>query len=413
MNYLLFEDERFQNLLPLVYFRPVWELRCGALELWQKIALHTSQKLHFLARPYLLDYYLNPRLTWTTLREDDETFALNGRGIFDAGNLGLLTSLQIGEMLISDSQPLAFRILHKDLRKLLTNGVVDTSKCLQRLKPVACEAKLINYPWDAIDWNGLEIGKDFSSGPSSGQVLSQPQVGAHLLNPEKIYIAPNVVIEPGVVLNAGKGPIWIEEGARVMANSVVMGPAFIGRESIVKIGAKIYENTSIGPVCKVGGEIEDTIIQGYSNKQHDGFLGHSYLGSWVNLGAGTNNSDLKNNYGEITVYLNGEAVFTGRQFLGLIMGDHSKSAINTMFNTGTIVGVNCNIFGADMPPKFVPSFSWGGTREYRPYDFNKAVEVAKKVMGRRQRSFTENDLALFRSVKNLAETVEKRTISDA
>ena len=167
-----------------------------------------------------------------------------------------------------------------------------------------------------------------------------------------------------------------------------------------------YENTTIGPWCKIGGELEESIVQGYSNKQHDGFLGHAYLGSWVNLGADTNNSDLKNNYGIITALVNGEPVSTGSQFVGLMMGDHSKSAINMMFNTGTIVGVNSNIFCAGMPPKFVPSFSWGGDTK-TAYGFEKAVEVAAAVMKRRKIVFSDADMAIFKAVWQKAKTLER------
>ena len=203
------------------------------------------------------------------------------------------------------------------------------------------------------------------------------------------------------------GPVWIDDGVTVMANAVLEGPLYIGKDSKIKIAAKIYENTTIGPLCKIGGEVEGSIIQGYSNKQHDGFLGHAYLGSWVNLGADTNNSDLKNNYGMIQALLNGEKVDTGSQFVGLMMGDHSKSGINVMFNTGTIVGTNCNIFGAEMPPKFVPSFSWGGAAGFAEYQFEKAINVAKTVMSRRKVEFTKNDRHLFENVHQLAEKLEK------
>ncbi|MFQ5584711.1 MAG: hypothetical protein ACE5GL_09785, partial [Calditrichia bacterium] len=210
-----------------------------------------------------------------------------------------------------------------------------------------------------------------------------------------------------VVIDAENGPVWIDEDAVIMANAVLEGPIYIGKKSRIKIGAKLYENTTIGPVCKIGGEVEGSIIQGYSNKQHDGFLGHAYLGSWVNLGADTNNSDLKNNYGMIRVLLNGKPVNSGKRFLGLMMGDHSKTAINTMFNTGTIVGVNCNIFGAGMPPKFVPSFSWGGAEGIADFILDKAMHIAKNVMARRNVEFTHRDEQLFKEVRRYSSKIEK------
>jgi UDP-N-acetylglucosamine diphosphorylase/glucosamine-1-phosphate N-acetyltransferase len=169
----------------------------------------------------------------------------------------------------------------------------------------------------------------------------------------------------------------------VMPNAVITGPAFIGDYSIIKAGAKIYSGTSIGTRCKVGGEVEASIIQSYSNKQHDGYLGHSYIGSWVNIGADTNTSDLKNTYGNVNVYVNGESVNTGLQFVGLTMGDHAKTGINVMFDTGTVVGISSNVYGAALPPKFVPSFSWGEGRSLTVYELDKAVETARRMMMRR------------------------------
>jgi UDP-N-acetylglucosamine diphosphorylase/glucosamine-1-phosphate N-acetyltransferase len=179
---------------------------------------------------------------------------------------------------------------------------------------------------------------------------------------------------------------------------LIQGPAFIGKGSVVKAHSSIYHDTSIGEVCKVGGEIEATIIHSYTNKQHDGFLGHSYIGSWVNLGASTNNSDLKNNYSSVSVLIKGKNVDTKSQFVGLIMGDHSKTAINTMFNTGTIVGVSSNIFGSGFPPRYIPSFSWGGSDFIRNYDIEKCLEVARVVLGRRKIQLTQAEEELLRDV---------------
>jgi UDP-N-acetylglucosamine diphosphorylase/glucosamine-1-phosphate N-acetyltransferase len=193
-----------------------------------------------------------------------------------------------------------------------------------------------------------------------------------------------------------------------MSQSVIQGPAYIGKNSIVKIGAKIYHETTVGEVCKVGGEIENAIFQSYSNKQHDGFLGHAYLGRWVNLGAATNNSDLKNNYAKISVKHNGRVVDTGLQFLGLIMGDHSKTAIGTLFNTGTIVGVSSNIFGAGFQPRAIPSFAWGGSEFIKEYKLEKALEVAEIVMSRRNKKLTDAMKTLFSDVFKFTEHERKR-----
>jgi UDP-N-acetylglucosamine diphosphorylase/glucosamine-1-phosphate N-acetyltransferase len=182
---------------------------------------------------------------------------------------------------------------------------------------------------------------------------------------------------------------------------------YIGEGSQIKSCARIYDNVCIGKVCKVGGEVEDSIILPFTNKQHSGFIGHAYLGSWVNIGADTNCSDLKNNYGSVKVYVNGEVVDSGSQFLGVIMGDHTKTAINTMFNTGTIVGFSCNIFGAGFPSKYIPSFSWGGADAVTTYDIQRSIETARRAMIRRDHVMTESDERLFKKIFDLT-TKERR-----
>ncbi|MBI3004934.1 MAG: transferase, partial [Ignavibacteriales bacterium] len=213
----------------------------------------------------------------------------------------------------------------------------------------------------------------------------------------------------GVVIDTEDGPVIIGKNVKVFPNATIIGPVFIGDNSWIKVGAQIYENTSIGPVCKVGGEVEETIIHSYSNKQHAGFLGHSYIAPWVNLGADTNNSDLKNNYGNVKVYVNGQQVDTGLQFVGLTMGDHSKAAINSMFNTGTVVGVCSNIFGFGFPPKYVPSFSWGAAGEtFTTFSIDKAIEVARRVMARRKIELTATEEKLFRKIFELTSDDRKK-----
>jgi UDP-N-acetylglucosamine diphosphorylase/glucosamine-1-phosphate N-acetyltransferase len=214
----------------------------------------------------------------------------------------------------------------------------------------------------------------------------------------EVYAHPTATIGLGVILDATDGPIVIGRGARIMPNAVIMGPVVIGNDSIVKASAKIYEGTTIGPVCKVGGEIENAIFQGYANKQHDGYVGHSFIGEWCNLGADTNTSDLKNDYSNVRVQIEGEEIDTGSMFVGLLLGDHSKCAINTQFNTGTVVGVSSNIFDAGFPPKWIPSFSWGGAQGFVDYRFEKAMQVAEIVTGRRNIVQSEAERTLLREL---------------
>jgi len=405
---VLFEDEKFTNFLPVVYFRPVWEVICGARMLIEKIEKLIGTRVYFSARDHLQRYYLSPDRNWQNLPADQEILAINSRWIANREELRNIRMLKSGEALYSNDNLVAVKVPIKKFAEWVEGGVLQTGKISGDISRISTPVTLLNFIWDAIEFNGKEIEKDFRNfvqrPTQSGEIFK----GVHLIHPEQIHIEKGTVIKPGVVIDATDGPVWIEENVHIMANAVLLGPLFIGRGSTIKVAAKIYENTTIGPVCKIGGEVEESIIQGYSNKQHEGFLGHSYLGSWVNLGADTNNSDLKNNYGNITVFLNGKPIQTGKMFLGLIMGDHSKTAINTMFNTGTIVGVNCNIFGSGMPPKFVPSFSWGGSEGFQEYRLDKALEVARKMMERRHQPFSDHYRKLFEEVYEQTKRMEER-----
>lgn len=279
----------------------------------------------------------------------------------------------------------------------IKDGVIPTS-WFEGLPVEEIDGTFIRYPWDLVHHNAGQIRRDFACFNRGGQILGKIYPNVTLLEEKNIYIAAGAKIKPGVVLDAEDGPIYIDEGATIMANACLLGPVFVGAKSTIKMGAKIYEGTCIGEVCKVGGEVEESIIHSYSNKQHEGFLGHAYLGQWVNLGADSNNSDLKNNYSTVKVYVNGEMVDSGLLFVGLIMGDHSKCGINTMFNTGTVVGVMSNIFGAGYPAKFIPSFTWGGIEGMETYDCEKALEVARRVMARRKITLSTAQEKMLRQV---------------
>lgn len=266
------------------------------------------------------------------------------------------------------------------------------------------EARLLSFPWQLIEFSAPAIADDFARMPFRGQ--SEDSVvypGVHIVDPEHVLIGEKAVIRSGVVLDATGGPIVIGDRAVIMPNASIVGPVSVGPDAIVKAGAKILEGTSIGAVCKVGGEVEETIFGAYSNKQHDGFIGNSYLGEWVNIGAASNNSDLKNNYSPVRMWCAGSVRETGRQFLGLLMGDHTKTGINTLFNTGTVVGFNCNIFSSEMPATFVPSFSWGHGGHMTPYDIEKAMNTAAVVMERRRVKFSAAHQQLFRKIHELSE----------
>jgi UDP-N-acetylglucosamine diphosphorylase/glucosamine-1-phosphate N-acetyltransferase len=264
------------------------------------------------------------------------------------------------------------------------------------------EARLLSYPWQLIEHNAACIADDFACLPTRGQAADAVVFpGVHIVAAERVVVGRKASIRAGVVLDASEGPVMVGDGAVVMPNATVVGPVAIGAGSVVKAGARLLGGTSVGKVCKVGGEVDETIFSDYSNKQHDGFLGHSYVGSWVNIGAASNNSDLKNNYGPVRMWCAGELRETGRQFLGLVMGDHTKTGINAVFNTGTVVGFNCNVYSSEMPGSFVPSFSWGHGLDMIPYDLEKAMQTAALAMGRRGVEFTAAHRRLFERVHDL------------
>ena len=402
MKIVLFEDSGFKNLLPLTYFRPVWELRCGIYELKEKVKhyLPTSD-LYYSARQYLMDHYLLPS-TLLSPGSGEEYLFINGRLLMGVDDSEKILSIPEKTVYISGNSIVAWRGDWQSPDKYLDEGLILDEPLLNDFSQQQVHFRLIDYPWDLIDSNGEEIVNDCQKSTGFGKLNGRNGPGVHVLGKDNLYLADSVRLMPGVVIDAESGPVWIDENVQVLPQAVLQGPLAIGSDSMIKVGAKIYKNTSIGPVCKVGGEVEESVFHSYTNKQHDGFLGHSYLGSWINLGADTNNSDLKNNYSPISVMLNKHKIDTGKRFLGAIIGDHSKTAINTMINTGTIIGVCSNIFGEGFPPKNIPSFSWGGSSGFVKYDFDKAVEVARIVMERRKITFTENHLKLFHAVKDLS-----------
>jgi UDP-N-acetylglucosamine diphosphorylase/glucosamine-1-phosphate N-acetyltransferase len=310
-----------------------------------------------------------------------------------------ILSQEAGEGTYEDDHAVGQDSLAEKLPKQLLD-LIDQHG-LKRLE--VSDARLLSFPWQIIEENPRAIEDDFQKSPFRGQ--SEEAVvypGARMVGEENILVGEGVVVKPGVVLDASSGPIVINDGATVMANAVVLGPAYIGRNSVVKAGAKILEGTSIGDVCKVGGEVGNTVFGNYSNKQHDGFVGHSYIGEWVNIGAGANNSDLKNNYSAVRMWCAGMVRETGRQFLGFIMGDHTKVGIGATFNSGTVVGFNCNIYGSEAPNRFVPSFSWGRGAEMSDYVLEKAMLTAQVVMERRDVKFTDAHQQVFQRIFDLS-----------
>lgn len=402
----IFEDENYVNFLPLVYTRPVYDLRCGILTLREKISsFFPSFNLVLHSRNYLSKCLRerNPKININRFDGTDILY-INGRLLIDKSVFAEINKLKSGSALFDSSGfVIAANISAKNISSLAddSSGYLSFGS-LNNLARIESGVKLKQYPWELVNENGAEIANDFtrimkSAPKSKGRIF----VSVEFKNKKNIFIGSQTIIDPFVYMDASNGPIYIGNDVHIMSHSYIQGPVSIGNNSIIKSGSSVYHNTSIGEYCKVGGEVDSSIIQSYSNKQHEGFLGHSYLGSWINIGAATNNSDLKNNYENISVLLNGKPVDTGSQFAGLIMGDHSKTAIGTLFNTGTIVGVSCNIFGAGFPPRYIPSFAWGGSDFIKQYDIKKALQAARIVLTRREKELTPNEEELLKTVFEL------------
>ena len=395
MNLILSDDlENRMDLLPLTFTRPAGDLRVGILTIQDKWKHLSGEQTSLLGDPYL-------RLKYTPIVEDDN-FVVDSRLLPTAELLAEVAQLQKGEGITIDGYLIAARldgddtILFYNNRKSLTLNT----------KPHATISR-INNTWDIFTLNEQEIERDFkllTAGRKSAELSSTNRY----LQPERIFVEEGAKAEFAIINPAG-GYVYLGKDSEVMENAVIHGSLALCEHSCIKIGAKIYGATTRGPHTKCGGEVNNSVIWGYSNKGHDGFLGNSVLGQWCNLGADTNNSNLKNNYAEVKLwsYAKHRFVKTGLQFCGLIMGDHSKSSINTMFNTGTVIGVSCNIFGTGFPRNFVPSFSWGGADSgYEQYPLKNALTTAQIMMARRDIALDDVETAILTHV--FEETLELR-----
>jgi len=404
MEICIFEDLYVERLEPLSYSRPVFDLICGINSLRAKILRAYSGINYSLHCRQYLEHFVKQKNPGRNVNkvESDKCLFINGRTLAPL-NMKELISIEDGEdkVYVNNHSIVAARLSGKNLEKVKQSLTDLLSMAdFDGVKVENTEIKCIDYIWDLITNNSeqFKIDFDYLMTNKKEKILGKVYDGAYLVEKERIFIDEGAVIKPGAVLDASEGPIYIDKEAIVFANAVVENSVYLGEKSQIKSCARIYDNVSIGKVCKIGGEVEDSIIHPYTNKQHSGFLGHAYLGSWVNIGADTNCSDLKNNYGTVKIYVNGEVVDSGVQFLGLIMGDHTKTAINTMFNTGTIVGFSCNIFGAGFPPKYIPSFSWGGSEALTSYEISRSIETAKRAMARRNYVMSEHEEKLFKKI---------------
>ena len=379
-NIILFDDQ-VESLYPLTLTRPASALRVGILTIAEKWEKYLDGIANYMTHEYLADkYHINIK--------DDNLF-INGRLLPNEKIVRLIKDLGLNQALLYKEELVAARI---DSKKL--NGILgeDDSGYLDGTDITSLESvvEYIHRPYDIFTKNDQEIRKDFE--------LITKDRKSQIIPKEVSTKGFKIFIEPGAEvdlcrLNSSTGPIYIGKNAKIMDAAVIRGPFALCDHAVVKMSAKIYGATTVGPYSKVGGEIKNCVFQAHSNKSHEGYLGDSVIGQWCNLGADTNSSNLKNNYAEVKIwdYSEGRFTKTGLQFCGLIMGDHSKCGINTMFNTGTVVGVNCNIYGSGFPRNFIPSFSWGGASGYMTYQLDKAFETAEKVLARKNLQLTQED----------------------
>jgi len=389
------ETENSLDFFPFTVMHCEWEIRCGALRIVDKIkAIFPQQNIVFQGREkHIASFLKRENLTNKIVKNIpsliifanvifDFDFAnkiLNEINNFENKNLIFVDekNITVGYFIISDFENFS----ENNLSDFITVKIGTVNK--------------INYLWESLDFQTEQINKDVEL--MKIRSIQTPNFYPKVIfkNVKNIFIGENVKIDEGTILDATNGAIIIDDNAKIMYNSVIFGSCYVGKNSTVKVGSKIYQNCSFGENCKIGGEIENSIFHAFSNKQHDGFIGNSYIGEWVNFGAGTNNSDLKNNYSNITVQLPHKIVETNRQFLGLLCGDHSKSAINSAFSTGTVLGVSTMFANSSLSPKFIPSLKWCFEGKIEDYEIEKAIETAKTVMKRRNKILYSEEIELI------------------
>ena len=410
MHVVIFEGSRLNALAPLSLSRPTFTLGAGTGTLLDKqIRFLQPTRLSLWVRAPFEQWvrsHILPTLTVPTEinrpLDDEPALLTTGRTLYLAR-----AETATDESVVVEEGDLIRKAVVKrpglspdDVWKR-TNKWLD----LLELPQTMPQARFIDYPWDLINWNEEALIVDSIAWREGAHPV--PADGPyHVINGEDVLLHDGATIAPGCVLDASKGPVMIAKGASIGANAVLQGPCYIGNYTTITPLALIRPGTSIGPVCKIGGEVSNSIIFGCSNKAHDGFLGDSYVGKWVNLGAGTTTSNLKNTYGEVDMQIGTKTIPTGRRFLGAIVGDHTKTAIGTRLNTGSYVGFNCMIATAGITPKFVPSFTFLTDKGPERFEIDKAIEVAQQMFARRNRRWTEIEEQLMRHISETARDAE-------
>jgi UDP-N-acetylglucosamine diphosphorylase/glucosamine-1-phosphate N-acetyltransferase len=381
MNYILFDGPARTALLPFTFTRPVADILIGILTIRQKWEMYLGSTTTTLTEEYLSEKY--------PMVEMEQNVMINASFLPNPTLVEMIQGLKSNQAIFKGDEVIAF--FTNDEQEQVdfdTYEIIDYSEdCLT-----------VQNTWDIFAKNDTALRADFELVTQDRKSQPIPK-SVNVIAPENIFIEEGAKLE-FVTLNASTGPIYIGKDAEIMEGSVIRGPFALCEGAGVKLASKVYGATTVGPYSKIGGEVNNSVLFGYSNKGHDGFLGNSVLGEWCNIGADSNNSNLKNNYEEVKLWSYETEGFakTGLQFCGLMMGDHSKCGINTMFNTGTVVGVSANIFGSGFPRNFVPSFSWGGAGGFTTYTTSKAFATAKLVMSRRNVEFDGKEQAILEHV---------------
>lgn len=398
MNVILFDHPSTKvNLLPFTFLRPVADIRIGILTIKEK-----WEKLFPASYSYLTAPYLNKKFA---SRSAEHNLYVNGAVLPNADLISDVKKLRDNEVLIKDNLPVAFYgSLDSDHELNLASLKQD-----RNAKEIETEITTLNYVFDIFINNEKAVKADYeliTAGRKSKKIDDSHSI---VYNPENVFIEENASIK-AAILDASNGPIYIGTSVTINPGSIVRGSTAICEGANLNLGTKIRGDSTIGPFCKVGGEISNTVMFGYSSKSHDGYLGNSVIAEWCNIGAGTSASNLKNNYGEVRIWNYAEEGFksTGKQFCGLMMGDHSKCGINTMFNTGTVVGISANIFGSGFPRSYIPSFSWGGAQGFSEYRFDKATEVIEKVYARRRRALESDEMDILKHIFELTHNIRQK-----
>lgn len=387
MNYILFDDDSWIDLLPLTFTRPVSKIRCGILTIHDKWEKMLHSQCSQLTQDYLQERY--------PLIISEDNLLINGSIMPNQEIISAIMTLKPDETLMKDSVILASRKVGKKVSKI-ENLAIEQSN---RINFTGILRKL-NQTWDIFTLNADEIKADFET-ITNYRISEAAGITVNIFGKYPVFIERGAKLQY-TSLNTSDGPIYIGKDAEIMEGSLIRGPFALCEAAVIKMGAKIYGGTTIGPWCKVGGEINNSVLFAHSNKAHDGFLGNSVVGEWCNFGADSNNSNLKNNYSPVKMwsYRSEHFIDTELQFCGLIMGDYSKCAINMMFNTGTVVGVNANLFGAGFPRNFIPSFSWGGPQGFVLFSLEKAYEAIDRMKERRGMHIDELEKKMLEHIFN-------------